>query len=329
MTLALASSASANSLSASSARDTLAPLREVTQPTDTIGDQCLVGGLSISATHLGEAWVSAVDALMRPGVEALEPLVITVTDFDAAGRPRETPAVVSLIDEELRVQYEARATRHGSRPKYGPLTVATAANTIFPESLWNATKDRQQLYDQYARLLPRLKRDPRNKRGIYFERLIAFGRGPERGNQVEHMLQAFAKGVKRTSAYQATIADPLTDQTKTPLLGFPCLQQIAVHPSEQKGTLAITGFYGTQYLVERGYGNLLGLCRLGRFLSWEMGLRLTRMTCVASYAPVESIGKTRGRQLVEAARTALAGRELSDQAIVTDPGEKAPQSSRF
>jgi hypothetical protein len=184
--------------------------------------------------------------------------------------------------------------------------VTAAANTIFPESLWNPSKDRNELYAKYLRLLPRLRKDPRNRRGLYFERLIAYGRGPEGGNQLEHMLRAFKKKVKRTSAYQATISDPKTDLTKTPFLGFPCLQQVAVHPSEVTGSLAITGFYGTQYLFERGYGNFLGLAGLGRFLAREMGLKLERMTCVASYAPVEAIGKTRGRRLIAAVKDAFA-----------------------
>ena len=269
-----------------------------------------VAGLRVVADNLAEAWITAVDKLMQPGIQSIEPLVVTVIGFDAEGRPQESPAVTSLIDAELRAAHEARAEAKGTKPKHGPLTVATAANTIFPESLWNPRMSRHEFYAKYMQMLPRLKRDSRNKRGIYFERLIAYGRGPNGGNQLEHMFQAFARGVKRTSAYQATIADPQTDLTKTPLLGFPCLQQIAVHPSEKAGTLAITGFYGTQYVFERGYGNYLGLARLGRFLAHEMGLRFTRMTCVASYAPVEGLGKTRGRNLIAAARRAMAAERM-------------------
>ena len=35
----------------------------------------------------------------------------------------------------------------------------------------------------------------------------------------------------------------------------------------------MTGFYATQYVVERAYGNYLGLCRLGEFMAHEMGLK--------------------------------------------------------
>ena len=266
---------------------------------------------NIVADNLSQAWLSAFDLLMSPGVDSIEPLVVTVTGFDSDNRPSELKRVRDLINQELRSCHVLRAEKNGRTPNHGPLTVAATANTIFPESLWNPAANRDLLYAKYLKVLPRLRRDPRNRRGLYFERLISYGRGPEGGNQLEHMLRAFEKKVKRTSAYQATIADPLTDSTKTPFLGFPCLQQIAVHPSELNGSLAITGFYGTQYLFERGYGNFLGLCALGRFLASEMGLKLERLTCIASYVPVEGIGKTRGRALIVSVREAVATRRRS------------------
>ena len=112
----------------------------------------------------------------------------------------------------------------------------------------------------------------------------------------------------RISAYQAPIVKPDTDSTTEPYSIFPCLQQIAVLPSASKRTLAITGFYGTQYLFDRGYGNFLGLCRIGRFLAHEMQLKLTRVTCIASHATVGNIGKERGRRLVAAAKAACANK---------------------
>ena len=35
-------------------------------------------------------------------------------------------------------------------------------------------------------------------------------------------------------------------------------------------------------MVERAYGNYLGLCRLGRFMAHEMGLKFDQMTCIAT-----------------------------------------------
>jgi hypothetical protein len=152
-------------------------------------------------------------------------------------------------------------------------------------------------------MLPRLKRKG-SPRGLYFERLIAFGHGPQDGNQLEHIIDAYAGGLRRTSAFQATICDPARDSTRQPRLGFPCLQQIALHP---EGTsLSITGFYGTQYVFERAYGNFLGLCWLGRFLACEMGLTLKQMTCIAAYAPFSGGTRERARRLTADAAKLIA-----------------------
>jgi hypothetical protein len=147
-------------------------------------------------------------------------------------------------------------------------------------------------------MVPRLRRKG-SPRGLYFERLISFGRGPEDGNQLEHIINAYNGGLRRTSAFQATICDPARDATRQPRLGFPCLQQIALHP--EGSILSITGFYGTQYVFERAYGNFLGLCWLGRFLAHEMGLTLNRITCIASYAPFAGGTRSQARQLAAAA----------------------------
>ena len=73
------------------------------------------------------------------------------------------------------------------------------------------------------------------------------------------------------------------DHTNQRQRGFPCLQHVAFAPQGADG-LAVTGFYVTQYIFERAYGNYLGLCRLGRFMAQEMGKQLTQVTCVASPA---------------------------------------------
>ena len=53
----------------------------------------------------------------------------------------------------------------------------------------------------------------------------------------------------------------------------------------------MTGFYATQHVYEKAYGNYLGLCRLGQFVAHELGLRLVRMTCVTALAKLGGVGK--------------------------------------
>ena len=120
--------------------------------------------------------------------------------------------------------------------------------------------------------------------------MIDFGSGGEPGkglNQLAHVISTWRKGNTRRSALQAGIFDPLSDHTHGPYLGFPCLHQVSFVPG-RGDSLSVVGYYGRQYILERAYGNYLGLARLGRFMASEMELQLTRVTCVAGAATLGS-----------------------------------------
>lgn len=137
-------------------------------------------------------------------------------------------------------------------------------------------------------MLPTIKKaDPRNRNGTYFERMIAFGSDPGESdsgkiNQLEHIISTYTeRGNHRRSALQASIFDPAKDHTHQRQRGFPCLHQVSFIPLEND-KLAVTGFYATQYLFEKAYGNYLGLHNLGRFMAHELGLELAQLNCIAS-----------------------------------------------
>ena len=253
---------------------------------------------SIEAENLSIGWLRALELVTGPGVSALAPLVVTVTGFSEDGVPEEASGVADLIDAALAEAATGEDDEaEGARRGVPPLTCGTVASTIFPLSVWNPARPRADLYTRYRALRPRMRRDPRNRRGMYFERMINYPDGPGDGNQLEHLFRIYEQGVTRKSAFQAAIAYPKHDLTSLPQQGFPCLQQIALNPDRRRRALAITAFYGTQYIFDRAYGNYLGLCRLGAFLAAEMGLHLERMTCVAGHARLGSISKTRARRL--------------------------------
>ena len=225
---------------------------------------------TIEEDNLAVAWAKAFLSVMDKG--EIAPLTVVIRRFDR-GEPMEVVPIRRLLDEAL-----------GADEK--PLSCDEVANTIFPISLWNAEADRQQLYDRYKRVLPRVLKHPRNRYGVYFQRLIAFGQGPtsqDGVNQLEQIIQTWHRGNRRRSALHAAIFDPNKDHTHQRMRGFPCLQQVAFARQGADG-LAVTGFYATQYIYERAYGNYLGLCRLGRFMAQEMEKQLTQVTCIASLA---------------------------------------------
>jgi thymidylate synthase len=82
----------------------------------------------------------------------------------------------------------------------------------------------------------------------------------------------------RLSALQVSCFDPPKDHTGQPVRGFPCLQQVSF-AYDNSGGLAVSAYYPSQYIFDRGYGNYLGLCHLGQFMASEMGLQLVRLNC--------------------------------------------------
>ena len=180
--------------------------------------------------------------------------------------------------------------------------------------MWGGSgrRDAQRFYKRYLRIWPLIRRYPANRRGVYFHRLIAYGpEGSPDGplNQLEHIIRTYRSGNHRRSGLQAAVFDPSRDLTNSRQQGFPCLQQMAFAPEGNKG-FSVVGFYATQYLFDRAYGNLLGLCRLGQFMARQMGLTLTRVTCIAAVA-----------QRGKANKTALTRFARSIQRVVPKDGE--------
>ena len=70
------------------------------------------------------------------------------------------------------------------------------------------------------------------------------------------------------------------------------MQQVGFLPARGE-FLTIVGFYPLEYIYERGYGNYLGLCRLGRFMAHELGLALVQMTCFVAVAQRGGVTKAR------------------------------------
>ena len=136
-------------------------------------------------------------------------------------------------------------------------------------------------------ILPRLRSVwSKNRRGLYFERMITGGPSKE-SNQLDFALSKSQsrRGVRR-SALQIAIFNPSLDHSASALLGFPCLQHLVFTPVDDE--LHITAFYATQYLVERAYGNYLGLARLGQFVAHELSRELRTVTCVAGIAELDT-----------------------------------------
>lgn len=215
-----------------------------------------------------------------PGVREVNGLSVTINKFTKDGTVIEDIGIRHKLDSAL------------ARLKLQ--TIETVANTIFPLSLWNPQLDRQILFMRYEAILPKIKSNCRhNRQGTYFERMTNFG---GKLNQLDKVIIIYESGITRRSAHQVAIWDPLRDLKKRPYSEFPCLQHLVFQCVKER--LIVVGFYATQYLFERAYGNFLGLCNLGKFMAHELKIPLASVKC---YVGVEllDIPKTELSQFVD------------------------------
>ena len=256
----------------------------------------------ISETNLSYAWGRAfIELVDRPSASPA-PLAITLTGF-RRGEPEEDEAIRAEVDKAL----QARSRN----------SVAISGFVIFPYQPWvrRGRPPRGQFFTWcLEKLVPRLKaRDSRNRRGLYFERMMQFEYGtannPQAVNQLAHIIDLWHfcanQGRRpRQSALQASCFNPRTDHNRQPRLGFPCLQQVSFTYDDSNG-LAVNAFYPTQYIFDRGYGNYLGLCHLGAFMAHELGLELVRFNCFVARAELGDVNKSEVQALADFVRSAL------------------------
>jgi len=214
------------------------------------------------------------------GGTEVAPLVFSLTGFADNGVVEEDPAVREALDGLLKCK--------------GRLAVEDVAFTIFPQRLWEMSRgDRSKFFRLYRETFPRWQAMNRkaNGRGLYFERLTMYGRGPCDGNQLEWILsQRDARPGVRRSMLQATTFDPERDHTASAQLGFPCLQHVSFEPTSVG--LVMSAFYATQQIFDKAYGNYLGLSRLGAFMAHEMKMPFARLNVMVGVSKLERITKS-------------------------------------
>lgn len=251
----------------------------------------------INDNNLSRAWSRLLLGILDGAGTEVSPLVLSVTGFDDKGVVPEDPVVRQAVDQLLK--------------RKGRLKVEDVAFTIFPQRLWEMSRgDRTRLFTLYRATFPRWQamNKKANGRGLYFERMVMYGRGPSDGNQLEWILSQYGSraGVRR-SMLQATTFDPGRDHVASAQLGFPCLQQVSFEPTA--AGLVVNAFYATQQIFDKAYGNYLGLAQLGAFMAHEMDMPLARLNVMVGVAKLERITKSDPdfAPLVAAAQALVSG----------------------
>jgi hypothetical protein len=264
-----------------------------------------------SVRSVSEAWLLSLERTAEaPGGRAVH-VISTVTDPGA-----EIEAVRSVLDDVLKTA--------------GAQSVETVAETIFPASIYpdpgadwspglpTGERDRldraaEALYTAYSDMLPLL--------------LTANGKGPGGFNQlaarIERLRGENAAGKRTHNALDMDLgADALADDpnedgddlrgiqvyavTDKRTRAFPCLTHIDL--TLHQGQLHAMAVYRHQYLIDKAYGNLLGLSWLMHFLCQQSGFDVGELVVHATFADAQV--RSRALSLCREARAAFESDEL-------------------
>ncbi|GAS98589.1 putative uncharacterized protein [Mycolicibacterium canariasense] len=265
----------------------------------------------IEAPNLAAGWLDSILwVAAQPHRKAFH-TVTRIVDASLDGSPRIHRAASDLLNE---VQLPS---------------VATVANTIFPAAMAAQTPDATELGVRYERVFPELQRlDRNNRNGTYFLRLVAYpGAAGTTTNQLQRIVSALnvelsTDGPKR-ARYEATLEipadapEPITagipvfePSLDTSPMGFPCLSFLSFQ--HDCSLLHAVAHYRSQWLMQRGLGNYLGIARLQRYLAEQAGLTAGHLTVVVGHAHADHL-----RQDRIAALTALR-QDLNQEAVTSD-----------
>jgi len=251
--------------------------------------------LTVAGPDISAAWLAACGA-MRGTPPVAYHTVVRIHDPLS-----DDPAIRAAVDRIL--------AAHGLQP------VVTVANTIFPTAIAQTSSDHLELSRRYAAILLTLQRLSPNKndRGTYFGRLVQFpgAKGPV--NQLDTIITRLRKECAKkgsgtgpmAACYEAGFTDPGAESTDGPMEscvtaaapvrvpgrdnrfpGFPCLSHCSFQ-LDRDGTLHAMAHYRSQLMVERGYGNYVGLGRLLGYVAGQAGLRCGELTVTAGYARLD------------------------------------------
>lgn len=185
-----------------------------------------------------------------------------------------------------------------SRDAFG---LHTIANTIFPQQLYRRY-GAQGIFDVYPnKIFPRISQCKENSKwGTYMYRMVR--RIDPNGNVIVPLRNIVSRlatesgnaGPKR-ARYELNLVEPFLDLSIADpslkgdnlALGGPCLSHLSfkLRPG---GIVSLTAFYRSHYYIERALGNLIGLTRLLEFVAREANLRTGPLTCISSYAKIDT-----------------------------------------
>ncbi len=255
---------------------------------------------------------------------------------------RKVNVILTITDPTSEGSGSVRATVDNFLTSNQCQPIEEVAETIFPISLmshphlrWHPGLDaaqmtevlhsESQLYEMYLDMLELILTADGNHRGTYFSRLISWPGNATGGvNQlrarIAQLRQKKSKGIGTFNAMDMDLAAdslPASESADVRGLqvyaasdrrtrGFPCLTHIDLTLLD--GVVHMAAVYRHQYLVTKAYGNLLGLCRLLRFVCEQSGHAVGELTITATLADCEfkDFGQHGVDELLEASQVGIS-----------------------
>ena len=226
----------------------------------------------LEATSVSEAWVAAVAAVLDDDDQHVNHLLIRATE-----PLPELDQIRSACDELL-----ADLKLQG---------VDTVRNTIFPYETALDVPDPDDLTAEYVEMYPALKRLG-SERGTYFGRIVAYPRADgSTGNQLVETVKklgAAHAGKRWTSTYEVNIYSEQKDTNIT--RSFPCMSHLAFHLDGDR--LDCLATYRSHDVIDKAYGNYLGLAQLQEYLALRSGFTPGELAILAGRAFITTAKRT-------------------------------------
>lgn len=205
----------------------------------------------IERTSISEAWAAALDAVLDDDDRHVNHLLIRATE------PLPEVAAIRAAADSLLADLELQG-------------VDTVRNTIFPYETALDLPDPEELTQEYLEMYPAL-RSLGSPRGTYFGRMIAYPRADGSvGNQLVATiakLRAASRGTRWSSIYEINIYNEQKDTRLT--RSFPCMSHLAFHVDGDR--LDGLATYRSHDLIDKAYGNYLGLAQLQGYVAERAG----------------------------------------------------------
>jgi Thymidylate synthase len=264
-------------------------------------------GRDIYAPNVSVAWVRALEAMLAiPGHAAVH-FSVRIADSGEG----EVSGIRVIADKLLELGNLQR--------------IKSIRSTIFPDVWARRLPEPVDLARHYREQYPTLRRFPKNKRGTYFGRLVAYPMGRAENEEPFDQLTDLVNKLRNESRVSkgATRARKLSSRYEVNIwmpgdlptgMAFPCMAHMSFHLVG--GRLHLVAHYRNQFLIERAYGNYLGLAQLQRYVSDAVELRPGELMVLAGHASLDTHGKLNVsaiRSAVEEARSHMpleAGEDL-------------------